>query len=85
MTKHTLKTLTKFLRSTRRITRQVDTMLKGRWVMYFVEIWFKRGNVPLIEYMRTEEDAARLFNAAAHGWKLRRYGKDGAVICEEKR
>jgi hypothetical protein len=53
--------------------------------MYFVEIWFKRGNVPLIEYMRTEEDAARLFNAAAHGWKLRRYGKDGAVICEEKR
>jgi hypothetical protein len=53
--------------------------------MFFVEIWFKKSNVPLIEYMQTEDAAARLFNAAANGWILRRYGKDGAVICEEKR
>lgn len=53
--------------------------------MYFVEIWFKRSNVPLIQYMQTEQDAERLFNAAAHGWVTRRYGKDGKVIREEKR
>lgn len=50
--------------------------------MYFIEIHFKRGRVPLIQYVRTEADAERLFNAAAHGWILRRYGKDGVVIRE---
>jgi hypothetical protein len=53
--------------------------------MYFVEIHFKKGNVPLIEYVRTEKDASRLCDAAANGWVLRRYGKDGQVIFEEKK
>jgi hypothetical protein len=53
--------------------------------MYFVEIWFKRSSVPLIEYMKSEQDAQRLFNSAAHGWILRRYGTNGRVIQEERK
>ena len=53
-------------------------------MMYFVEIYFKRGRIPLIQYVRSEADAQRLMNAAAAGWTLRRYGKDGQVLCEEK-
>lgn len=52
--------------------------------MYFVEVHFKGGKVPLIQYVRSEADAKRLFESACHHWKLRRYGKDGHVICEEK-
>jgi len=66
---------------------EVDPILpKSKHCPYFVEIHWKRSSCPpLVQYVSTEADAQSLYASAAHGWKLRRYGKNGVKIQEESK
>lgn len=55
--------------------------------IYVVEIHFKGGKVPLIQYNLDLNSALRLYGSAARRWTLRRIvdGEDGRIVKEEKR
>ena len=68
-------------------TSSWPNLLRGE-AMFFVEIHYKSSagpGVPLVQFVRTEEDAKRLCDSAANGWTYRGYGKDGVVIWSEVR